>query len=201
MCCSTRWMLNWLEDDQVLHHLYFHTSKVGILQAINHVLVYCFGLNAFYTPFVADFNLITNHPYVYLSLLWWTQKWKDERGKRKEAFASVTLVIFETRDIKQVSHLGFFLNKLTIISIYKHILVLTAKHLHFTWKHCQFSETKSFCSEGPVSWDGVYPLRVTIVNCHWTHQVKTGGTIKYILKNWILPLFSFLPTTVDICYY
>jgi len=45
----------------------FSHIKVGILQAINHVLVYCCGVNAFYTPFVAEFNLITNHIDVYLS--------------------------------------------------------------------------------------------------------------------------------------
>lgn len=64
------------------------------------MLVYCFGVNAFYTPFVDEFNLITNHPYVYLSLPEWTQKGKDEIKKKKQVFASVILVTFEMSDLR-----------------------------------------------------------------------------------------------------
>lgn len=189
MCFSTRWMLNWLEGDQVLYHLYFHTSKVGILQAINHVLVYCFGVNAFYTPFVADFNLITNHPYVYLSLLQRTQKWKDEKGKKRVFCICDIGYFWNKRHKPNYSSLFFF--KLTIRSICKHILLSAVKFLCFMWKHCQFSETKSFFSEGPVSWGGVYPGQGTMVSCHWKCQVKNRGYNKMDLKKMNFTLFFF----------
>lgn len=50
-------------------------------EVINHVLVYCFGLNAFYTLFVVAFNLITYHSYMILSLLWYSHRegWMREK--------------------------------------------------------------------------------------------------------------------------
>lgn len=112
------------------------------------------------------------------------------RKEKKESFASVTLVIFETKDINQITHLFFFF-KLTIRSICKHILLLAVKFLCFMWKHCQFSETKSFFSEGPVSWGGVYPGQGTMVSCHWKCQVKNRGYNKMDLKKRNFTLFFF----------
>lgn len=64
-------MLNCFEDIKLLHHRQFHPLKPNILQAINHVFVYCLGLSVSYTVLFKEFNCklflcgtVINLPYL-----------------------------------------------------------------------------------------------------------------------------------------